>query len=561
MESYYYFSGERWFNYTMLSDIYNTFSKLTAEEHNLYYLYLLIKNNIRSELVQSNDKVGFSNFQRYERRKWYFSKDIDSQYYLARLAIRESLTASNNIQELEVRISPMDSAEGNCRLILGLERSILGERELTDWSSELPEERKTLVRLKKLGMQSPELLEYQEKALEQLELLQNRYYYVFHFTKRPDDELQRILNESLPEFHQTGYDMEYRHYSYRKHLEKLAMGIVEFRQQYSVLASRVRGIDACSQEIGCRPENFASVFRILGNNVEWRENFGTRDRLPQMRKTYHGGEDFLDIVDGLRAIDEAIRFLNLDCGDRLGHATALGIDAKEWYQSKGNQINLPIQDYLDNLAWLYHALQRYNIPDMELLQNYLEERFEDCFRTVYLNYMEEESLISIMKRAKEKYGNDERFRNYKIHRCNFDIKNYYRAWTLRGDHPQLYQEGFYFSGSIAIDKWERYQTNEFYPRKFDTRYIPECSLLYYYYHYNPGVKREGSRSITIHIEQYFVEGISAVQKAMQFDVAARGLSIETNPTSNVKIGTFRDYGKHPAITFLIRGLFMLPWDR
>ena len=34
----------------------------------------------------------------------------------------------------------------------------------------------------------------------------------------------------------------------------------------------------------------------------------------------------------MRAIDEAVRFLNLGYGDRLGHAFALGIDIKQWYE-------------------------------------------------------------------------------------------------------------------------------------------------------------------------------------------------------------------------------------
>lgn len=41
--------------------------------------------------------------------------------------------------------------------------------------------------------------------------------------------------------------------------------------------------------------------------------------------TYHTGEDFLDIVDGLRAIDEAMLFLQMEKGERLGHAMALGV--------------------------------------------------------------------------------------------------------------------------------------------------------------------------------------------------------------------------------------------
>lgn len=50
-----------------------------------------------------------------------------------------------------------------------------------------------------------------------------------------------------------------------------------------------------------------------------------------MYLTYHVGEDFLEISDGLRAIDEAILFCDMKRGSRLGHATVLGIDLDRYY--------------------------------------------------------------------------------------------------------------------------------------------------------------------------------------------------------------------------------------
>ena len=97
------------------------------------------------------------------------------------------------------------------------------------------------------------------------------------------------------------------------------------------------GIDACSQEIGCRPEVFAPVYRFLSEHIA--EEVPVTPHTPelkQLKKTFHVGEDFLDIVDGLRAVDEAVRFLNLQCGDRIGHGTVLGINVKKWYEFNAN---------------------------------------------------------------------------------------------------------------------------------------------------------------------------------------------------------------------------------
>lgn len=64
------------------------------------------------------------------------------------------------------------------------------------------------------------------------------------------------------------------------------------------------------------------------------------------------GEDFLDIADGLRAIDEAILFCGLERGSRLGHALALGIDSYEYYKYKGYKMILPKQILIDDIAWI-----------------------------------------------------------------------------------------------------------------------------------------------------------------------------------------------------------------
>ena len=95
-------------------------------------------------------------------------------------------------------------------------------------------------------------------------------------------------------------------------------------------SARIKGIDAASPEIWCRPEVFAQAFRFLKNHwVESGRFPFAETECSTLLATYHVGEDFLDILDGLRAIDEAILFLNLRCGDRLGHALALGVDIDE----------------------------------------------------------------------------------------------------------------------------------------------------------------------------------------------------------------------------------------
>ena len=157
------FRGERWFLYAMLRDIYAELHsrKLSREEHNLFYAYLCLQNELRAQMVQINGYVGFDNFQVYERRRGYFfPPDAESLWLSARLAVREPLLKAPYLRELEVRVSPSDTALGNYQWIAQLDRAIYG----------------------------PDALPGEPEPPD----LRSRYYYVYHFIKRPDRTTARL---------------------------------------------------------------------------------------------------------------------------------------------------------------------------------------------------------------------------------------------------------------------------------------------------------------------------------------------------------------------------------
>lgn len=507
------FAGERWFLYTLFCDIYCSHPALSREDHNLFYAYLLIMIRLRFRMVEARNRVGFDYFQHIQRRKGYFLGDADSKEMIMRLAIHEPLRRTAHLQEMEVRIAPQDTADRIRQDILELDRAQDGGRN-------------------------------QDR---------DRYYYVLHFTKREDQELARLRN-SLECGRQEEF-LEYRHFRYRWQVEKIARAILHFREQYPDVACRVRGIDACSQEIGCRPEVFAPVFRTLcAHSCPWKEP-GEERAAPRLRKTYHVGEDFLDLTDGLRAIDEAVSFLGYARGDRLGHALALCLEPSDWYGAKRMQISLPVQDYIDNTAWLYRAIQKYRIPGQERMVRFLEKEFAYYFNRVYLSNIPEGELEPIMDAAEAYYRYRPEAAHYHKHTCHFSLDLYCRAWMLRGDHPDLYREGYFKRPAFMLDDWDHHSVNDAFPRDRQTRYIPECSLLYYFYHYSGAVKYAGTEIISVPISDGYIEALRAVQKSLQMEIARQGLSIESNPTSNARISTFRDYRKHPILALYNKGLF------
>lgn len=470
-----YFSGERWFIFQMLQ------KEVSGEINNSdyfqwFYAYLVIKNNLRNEILQTNDTVGFENFRIYTKRKNLYTDSAQ----MAATAVYSSLLA-DHLRSLEIRVNPADKAGDNAKLIAFYENLFAeGKRGKT------------------------------------------KIYYVFHFAKEEDgfcEEVKKARNLSELERKETVYKAEHccRHYDFRIRLNRRANEIRKFREQYPKMAGKVMGIDACSQEIGCRPEVFASVFRFLSDHVV---SSPANEKAGQLKMTYHVGEDFLDVIDGLRAVDEAVHFLNLQCGDRIGHGTVLGIDVRKWYAFKGHTIVLPQQDYLDNVAWMYHKLTEFRIKEVESLQHYLSEQFDIYFSKIYKANMPEEQT-------------------------DVTIHSYYEAWKLRGDEPALYHEKGFDQSNHYINR--NYLINYQYPRMFDSRYRTEIGRLYYLYHYNYGIKEEGMKPIEVYVPPNYIEGTCEIQKAMQRHIASCGIGVETNPSSNLLISTMTSYDEHPIV--------------
>lgn len=495
------FAGERWLMYMMFRLIYKR-EKNYSEFYNLFYAYLLIKESIRSELVQSNKNVGFRNFQRYNWRKGDLLADEVYRNAFVKLAVSESIFTKST-KRLEVRICPAETVEKNRKMIL----------------------------------RTDELLDPQNK-------MRNKFFYTLHFIKSTD----RVKTDQ-------GFCL-CRHSEKRKQVERQAAAIVELREKYPLVGRRILGIDAASNEIGCRAEVFAQAFRYLrGHRWSYITVEGTKN-LPQLCSTYHVGEDFLDLADGLRAIDEAILFLCLGSGDRLGHTLALGIDADEWYASKNYRIVLPKQDYLDNLVWVYHKLSEFNIHGFNNLKEWILGEFTVLFSEIYTAAISKTE----MEYVKERINSVAQVGNYLSSQGNAGIFNYYYAWMLRGDLPELYAEGF-FDEKEFIRRNRDFLVNSYNSERYEYRRNPEISFLYYLYHYSQNVRKEGARIQEFAVSKYYVKAVAEIQSALQQKIAKDGIAIETNPSSNFLIGTFRKYEKHPIIRFFNKGLVHDPEKR
>lgn len=499
-------AGERWLLYSMFRKQENGEAGRYQRQYDLFFAYLLIKEKFRMELLQNNEKIGFGNFKKYQERKSWFTTQY-STGEMARIAVKTA-TEGQNIKSLELRIKPERTFKADAAMLRRYDREIKNPNHIG-----------------KNGKK-------------------DNFYYVFHFSKRKDDT-EKISAKTNHMF--------YRHQKLRAEVRKQAEAIIKLRKRNPDIAVRLKGIDACSDEDGCRPEVFAAAYRVLRNHSCYR-GLSLSPELPQLRATYHVGEVFQDILDGLRAIDEAVLFLNLDCGDRLGHATVLGMDTETWYRDKNYIITLRRQDYLDNIVWLYHQLIRYKASGMDKLLQYLEKEFHLQFSLIYEKSLDTGYIDSVIRSACDydrEYGSIENGETIKI---DFNIHNYYYSWMLRGDHPQLYADGYYKRPYQKKDLWDEYSVNQKYPQEKRIRYLLPTVILNHFYHYVYEIKSAGNSPVTVEIPVNMVQGISFVQKKLQQEIAERGIAIETNPTSNIMINRIRTYADHPITRFFNKGL-------
>lgn len=491
-------NGERLFLYNCFKNCFN--GSFTREEQDIFYLYLLIQNEFYSELVQVNDVYGFNNFSQYQDRKNSFYENF-SEYVLEanRLTILSGIKDSP-IKSFENRITMKYSPKSQYDSIYAIDSSYMYAKE-------------SGISIKKENIKNEDYT----------------HFFVLAFIKQ-----EYKFNYNDKELFEKP-----RNHEVRKNIEKQAKSLYNSLLKSEYLCRRIRGIDACSAERGCRPETFATEFRFLRNCIKKvnSHHHRTSKDIANLRVTFHAGEDILDIIDGLRSIDETVRYLEYQRGDRLGHALALGVYPKDFYKKINNKVMLNKQDLLDNIIWFLFSCIEFDIEISSSLRYKLENQAYEYFYYIYEDVQTYSDNIEICCYNKE----------------NSSLINYYKSWKLRGDHPSLYEtyknenNKYNFSDYYRSKKQKNIELIDLRKNKY---IIKLCNA----YHFNKKVKKRGSEIDVFYIEKDLVTIIEKLQDKMQYKLMRAGISIECNLTSNVLIGSFKKYHKHPLFRFNNYGL-------
>lgn len=455
------FAGERRFLFAVCEDI---LRRGNVAVTNMFYRYLLIKNLFRSFIIQVNDNKGFSNFKRFQDQKSVMLLPKHKKL-LVTLPFWEAYNF-NYVRHMETRIVPSDKLEhfkGYLRDIESIRDSVRpsDKQESLDWS------------------------------------------FIFHFIK---------VNIDTNPADGTAKDAKLKTDIFRQStaLKRLTES-VKWRDNAAACLQRIRGIDAASSEIGCRPEVFAQAFRYL-------KSVG-------FNATFHVGEDFYDIVDGLRAIQEAILFLGLESGDRLGHAMALGLSPEKFYSERHNTIALPRQWMLDNVTWLYFKSREYDIRLSPETENF---------------------LLTVFRQLSFSIG-------YASKGEPVDIYDYYCSMQLRGDNPKIYFQDLQHAVADNDDTWRHYDRIRNESCDQIRLYNPKAIQLLKGYQTELRIKENGRKIQSFCVPKSYAGTVRDMQEAMISRVSKLRLGIECCPSSNVRIGYFHRFDEHPILRFFPPG--------
>ncbi|XXY47287.1 hypothetical protein WME91_45525 [Sorangium sp. So ce269] len=143
--------------------------------------------------------------------------------------------------------------------------------------------------------------------------------------------------------------------------EKAAHELCELLHLMPDVLCSVRGLDLAAVESN-EPlwASLPHIVKLRTVSVSIASQYPER-RLEPLRLTLHVGEDFAHVASGLRAIHEPFAWNLMHRGDRLGHATALGIDIEGWAK-KNPLVKVSKWDRLLDLAWMRYSIWRFEIP-------------------------------------------------------------------------------------------------------------------------------------------------------------------------------------------------------
>lgn len=260
----------------------------------------------------------------------------------------------------------------------------------------------------------------------------------------------------------------------------------------------LRGIDVANLEMALPTwvtvPLFHEVLRAAnraGNDLARR--YPRMSSFEPLRVTYHAGEEFRCVSEGLRRIHELVEAGIVGRRARIGHGLALGVDVAGHAAQ-----DQPAEDRLDDLLWEWDRYARGQLaPGSADRVDIVQHQILGLARLIYGPRVDE-SLLSVEVLAE--------------------------ARRLRLQPAQLARLG--------------------YPRAGRPPPLAGARRLLWLYLTDSAVYRRGQQLVPSH-EDSATAAVVALQRWLRTHLAERSIAVEASPSSNLAIGRIATLGEHP----------------
>lgn len=295
---------------------------------------------------------------------------------------------------------------------------------------------------------------------------------------------------------------------YLKEAAELARGITRIIGNRRIPV----GIDAANSELKLPPEVFAPAFRLFER------------RTAICHKTYHCGEDFLHLLNGIRAVYEAVTFLHMRKGNRIGHGTALGILPAIWLESMPARLLMPRREWFLNLIFAWKLLYNNDNETAAVLE-------KEALRMADLIFGEEETThhsIHVLESL--------------FHARQFDPRDVNR----------------YRNGHLPLTRQQQTANEDI--ERFSKQHGQTALKLYWSWSTDPDCRARQEEAEEVPTDFLSAPILLTLQQKVQHLLSGRDIVIETLPVSNLRISQYKDIQQHHILRWLKAGKYAQPMD-
>jgi hypothetical protein len=292
-----------------------------------------------------------------------------------------------------------------------------------------------------------------------------------------------------------------------------AQALVSVLQMHPRALRTIRGVDLCTDEAG------VPVW-VMAPLVRWVRDAGQQSAIqlrrrgeftiPPLRTSVHAGEDFIHLLTGLRRLDDAVNYLRLEEGDRLGHAMSLGVNPSIWCDRVGHVVQTR-EERLFDLVWEWSCYAKHGIGVASERLAYVRTEMVRLARYIYGRSYAPEDLMDFVDR---------------LHK-----------------EQELRAEGFPDKPTLRTHNLRQAEQ----ARKEEDKLEPDGRLLLRAYLNDEKVWRRGRipESIDLRNIRHEHAALIQLQEGLRRKVGRLCLTIEVNPSSNLLIGDLGNFVGHP----------------